>query len=929
MREIVRLFSVIVLLGCAGTVWAQSNGVKAIDVIVKKHPTGGAAAMNLRTDAAGNVSAKIESAGTYEVRIFCPRPCPLKPGRYSASVKKWWSVVASKGAISTTGGNRSKRPAKHFVVPDIPAAAFPAEGLTLYTEDIVISRAPAVIYMTVRSEEPLLSTTALTFIAEEGGVAPQPQSFAINAGGAPAFKYEIQTIYKEKRDDSGTPPTWLALSQTSGSYPLPDRQPEIQATVSTRGLPPGLHQAEVRVCTTRTDEPTTCASLVATILVKERGTGPGLTISRAGLLFTSLVGANPDVESARLCNQSSASTDWRSVVPAAQARLIALAPAQGTLASGACIDIRVTATTGGLAAGVLQFAIVIERPPNLPGPTHPPIRQDISIFVAAPNCVANTVYPVLLHRPAELVTGVGNNFRTVPVDNCGGIAAHGVVSGDIGGGTVYARSSLKPAAEDSRPGAAQKAITKGGANGFYPVMPDDFDDDSVEVIFTGENPAQPAAAARRATFSGTKSGIKSQAMPRLTIDPVGSLANPDGPNVPPPGSAASFAKAASRGLTPIRMALPDAIEGESLILNGKKVPLLHSVPLEVAAIIPGDTPPGRHTVLLETADGLSLPREFDVEVAQPALYTWDGSGQGPAMIYNSTRGGMVGDANPARAGDILVAYVCGLGAVDPAIPLGQVAPQDPISRAVHPVEVIIDGKPAEVLFAGPVPGYAGFGQINFKVPEGLTGPAAIEEEEIVVKVAEIANQQSATTWFAKTRTRTAQVTVTSNPAGLAVFVDGVRTATPRTFDWVVDSVHTVSVASPQNETATGRLIFANWNGDTYTQSLTVTANANYSVAANFIQQYKLTTAVTVPNATPIRPSITITPLATDGFYNAGTQVRLAPGTTGGLRFNNWTGDASGSANPLNVTLSAPRSVTAVYVVAPINPAPGPAQGLGK
>ena len=138
----------------------------------------------------------------------------------------------------------------------------------------------------------------------------------------------------------------------------------------------------------------------------------------------------------------------------------------------------------------------------------------------------------------------------------------------------------------------------------------------------------------------------------------------------------------------------------------------------------------------------------------------------------------------------------------------------------------------------------------------------------------------------------------------------------------------------RSHNATGRLIFANWNGDTYTQSYTVTANANHTVAANFIQQFKLTTTVTVPSPIAIRPSITITPLAADGFYNAGTQVRLVPGSTGGLRFTNWTGDASGSANPLNVTLSAPRSVTAVYGAAPvspgpINPGPGPAPVPGN
>lgn len=187
---------------------------------------------------------------------------------------------------------------------------------------VIFSRAPATLHGYVAREEPLLSTNALTFLAEEGGPNRQQQSFTT-----------IQIDFKEKRDDTGTPPTWLDLSQTPGSYPPPDRLPEIQATVNTRSLSAGIHQAEVRVGTTPADEPTTCASLVATTHIKPRGTGPGLTISKAGLLFTSLTGANPEVETMRLCNQSTVAINWRSTIPPAQAQLMVLAPAQGTLAA--------------------------------------------------------------------------------------------------------------------------------------------------------------------------------------------------------------------------------------------------------------------------------------------------------------------------------------------------------------------------------------------------------------------------------------------------------------------------------------------------------------------------------------------------------------------------------------------------------------------
>ncbi len=894
------------------------GGLATVKVILGKQP-GNSAIQTADTDAAGNVKFRVNASGVYQLRIFCPQPCPPKPGQYTMSSVALPTEALKTGERSASPDHR-QRPRKLFIVPDIAPEKFPAEGLTVYTEEIVVFRAPAIVYATLRPAEPLLSTNALTFIAEEGGPPPQPQSLIVIAAGAPAFSYNIQTFYKKWRDDTGTPPTWLTLSQTRGSYPPPDRLPEIQVTAATRGLTAGLYQAELRHSITMDDGTVIHASAVATLLVKPAGTGPGLTVSRSGLLYTSLVGANPEVEMTRLCNQSAAAINWTSTIPPGQSQLISLAPAQGTVASGACTDVRVTATTRTLAAGVTRGPPILI---NRPGPSRP-LSLDTSIFVATPNCVANTVYPVVLSSPPQLLPRAGNNFEVVPVDNCGGIAAQGVVSVD----RAYARRMATLVRSDSAPGAAQKAIKAGGQAGFLTFAPDSAEDErDVDIPFTGEAP--PLKAATVIIIVKSISNIKNNLSVPIE-GPVGSLSNPKGPGLPSPGDPSFMLRGWSQ-LINVKVALSDTIEGEGLIINGKKPAILFSSPLEIAIIIPSDTPPGRHTVLLETPDGLSMVHEFDVEVAQPALYTWDGTGQGPAMVYNATRRGMVTASNPALADDVLVAYVDGLGAVDPAIPDGQAAPQDPLSRAINPVEVTIAGKTAEVLFAGPVPGYTGFSQINFKAPSGLTGTAAVEQEEIVVKVADVVNAQSATSWFAKTRTQTARVIVTTNPAGLAVFVDGARIVTPRTYNWPVDSVHTLSVASPQNETATARLIFSNWDGDTYTQSYNVTANANYTVTANFIQQYKLTTAVTLPANFPAlvaRPTIATTPASTDGFYNAGTAVRLIPGANASLRFNNWTGDATGAVNPLIVTLTGVKSVTAVYVTATIGPAPGPSPVSG-
>jgi hypothetical protein len=84
----------------------------------------------------------------------------------------------------------------------------------------------------------------------------------------------------------------------------------------------------------------------------------------------------------------------------------------------------------------------------------------------------------------------------------------------------------------------------------------------------------------------------------------------------------------------------------------------------------------------------------------------------------------VSATNPARAGEILTLYASGLGPTSPAVEMDQPFPQTPLHRVNAPVEVAINGQPAEVLYAGGYPGAADVYQVNFRVPSGI-GSAAV------------------------------------------------------------------------------------------------------------------------------------------------------------------------------------------------------------
>jgi uncharacterized repeat protein (TIGR02543 family) len=153
--------------------------------------------------------------------------------------------------------------------------------------------------------------------------------------------------------------------------------------------------------------------------------------------------------------------------------------------------------------------------------------------------------------------------------------------------------------------------------------------------------------------------------------------------------------------------------------------------------------------------------------------------------------------------------------------------------------------------------------------------------------------------------------VTTNPAGLNFTVDGTSYSSAQTFYWSNSSSHTIATSSPQGAGGT-RNVFSSWS-DSGAISHSVTATAGGGAAtytANFTTQYLLTTAV-APSGSG---TVGALPSSGDGFYDSGTPVQLTPTASPSYTFSNWTGDQTGTANPLNVTMNAPVSVTANFTL---------------
>jgi len=121
-------------------------------------------------------------------------------------------------------------------------------------------------------------------------------------------------------------------------------------------------------------------------------------------------------------------------------------------------------------------------------------------------------------------------------------------------------------------------------------------------------------------------------------------------------------------------------------------------------------------VILVSANGaFTLPDLLDINPFQAgvAAYT-DGSGN---VIAQHADFSYVTASSPAKPGEVVIIYLGGMGATNPAVPSGQGAPTaEPLARVVNNPTVTVDGQNTSVAFAGLAPGFVGLYQIDFQVP---------------------------------------------------------------------------------------------------------------------------------------------------------------------------------------------------------------------
>ncbi|MDD7913211.1 InlB B-repeat-containing protein [Polaribacter ponticola] len=107
--------------------------------------------------------------------------------------------------------------------------------------------------------------------------------------------------------------------------------------------------------------------------------------------------------------------------------------------------------------------------------------------------------------------------------------------------------------------------------------------------------------------------------------------------------------------------------------------------------------------------------------------------------------------------------------------------------------------------------------------------------------------------------------------------------------------------------------FDGWSGDATgtVSSLSVTMDADKAYTANF-SLIKRTLTINATNGT-----VTPNSYPVNGTYLDGSVVTLTPTPNTGYQFDGWSGDVSGTINPLSITMDADKTATAMFSLIPV------------
>jgi uncharacterized protein (TIGR03437 family) len=163
--------------------------------------------------------------------------------------------------------------------------------------------------------------------------------------------------------------------------------------------------------------------------------------------------------------------------------------------------------------------------------------------------------------------------------------------------------------------------------------------------------------------------------------------------------------------------LPSTFNGTRVLIGALEAPLVLLSDSQLSVQVPTELQPNKdYPVVVEANGGFTLPDTLTLAAAQPGVLTLSDKS---LFALRSPNFGPVTAGSPAVQGEGIALYLVGMGGTNPPMASGAAAPFDRLTTAAITPTVTIDGKDAQVLFAGLIPGTVGLYQIFLTVPTGI------------------------------------------------------------------------------------------------------------------------------------------------------------------------------------------------------------------
>lgn len=175
---------------------------------------------------------------------------------------------------------------------------------------------------------------------------------------------------------------------------------------------------------------------------------------------------------------------------------------------------------------------------------------------------------------------------------------------------------------------------------------------------------------------------------------------------------------------PSASALPTALFDAGVTFNNIPAPLYYVSPTQINAQVPIDLTPGAVTVQVRRNLATSASQVVTLLPAAPAILSVNQQGTGAGLIFHAADSSLVTASTPAKAGETLVIYCTGLGALKTPLKSGEVAPNPPPETLNLP-QVTIGGASASVSLSSAVSGYVALYQVRVQVPNATQTGSAV------------------------------------------------------------------------------------------------------------------------------------------------------------------------------------------------------------